>query len=242
MAQPSTISLFPPCLTAWQHVTLLNLSRSLTSSFTPSGLLHLPGRSCSVSLRLFTSGFSPQSSPLLSLSLPRSSQPGLWFNKSALHTGLQTYPQPGLSCPSPRCLTCIPNRSVNLCLLVLSHPMPFPVTSPPAIPWFFKSETWEPFSFFPYGSSSDSSASSVISTCKYLQSLFISLQLFCPPLSPGTTISSLGGYNGLQFSAYLLSAPPAGSPPYTLQQEYRLFQNHKLDHVTSLPEPIRVFP
>lgn len=95
---------------------------------------------------------------------------------------------------------------------------------------------------FPSGSSSDSSASSVISTCKYLQSLFISLQLFCPPLSPGTTISSLGGYNGLQFSAYLLSAPPAGSPPYTLQQEYRLFQNHKLDHVTSLPEPIGVFP
>lgn len=79
---PARTSLFPPYLEARQQLTLLSLSRSLTPSFTPIWSPPPPGCSCSVFAAAApqASALSPQSSLLLSLSLPRSSQPGLWFN------------------------------------------------------------------------------------------------------------------------------------------------------------------
>lgn len=210
MARPSTTSLFPPYLRlAAAHP--VEPPASLTPSFTPSGLLHplaAPALSrCSSAPQ--ASALSPQSPLLLSLSSLGHPSQVCGFNKSALPTGLQIHPPAWPQLPITWMSDLYPKQ---VCQFLSPCPLPphaFPRNIATSYPWFFKSETWEP-SFFPSGSSSDSSAVLSILPAS-LQSLFISLQLFCPPLSPGTTVSSLGGYNSLQLSAYLLSAPPTGS-------------------------------
>lgn len=111
--------------------------------------------------------------------------------------------------------------------------------SPPSITWSLKPETWKPASLRPWAPLIHQQVL-LFQPPTDLQSPSISLQLFRCPLSPGTTISCLGGCRGL----HLVCPPPlcpSNSPPHTLGSQ----SNLKITHwPVSLPclGPLGTFP